>query len=63
MTALSRDHGTEHQIEVLVQRGLVVLRHDEVIRLLAPRAAIEPAMELITATMPSVPPNPISASY
>jgi hypothetical protein len=45
-----------------VQHGLVVLRDDAVIGLLAPRAAIELAAELITATMPAVPPGPISAS-
>jgi hypothetical protein len=47
---------------VLAQHGLVVLRDDAVIRLRAPRAAIELAAELIAATMPAVAPGPNARS-
>jgi hypothetical protein len=63
MTVLTRDqHGGGHAIEVLAQHGLVVLRDDAVIRLLAQRAAIELAAELIAATVPAAPPESVSAS-
>jgi hypothetical protein len=49
MTVLARDqHGAEHQLEVLVQHGLVVLRDDA-----------DPA----ESSMPAVPPGPISSTF
>jgi hypothetical protein len=39
---LSRDqYGNEHLLEVLDQHGMVVIRDDSMIRLLAPDAAVE----------------------
>jgi hypothetical protein len=60
--AVLRDREASTRSRVLAQHGLVVLRDDAVIRLLAPRAAIELAAELIAATMPAVAPGPIARS-
>jgi hypothetical protein len=64
VTVLARDqHGAEHQLEVLVQHGLVVLRDNAQIRILTPQAAIELAMLLAESSMPAVPPGPISSTF